>query len=96
MLDVLTAARNKEKDIAIMVTQRRFSFVVVAPDFRRSIDCRQQPAPAVDRPPPTQTKMEALVMLLEHCRWHPRLTTDLNLDSDDIEAVAKALVYLKN
>ena len=65
---------------------------VLAPDFRRSIDCRQQPAPVVDRPPPTQTKVEELVMLLEHCRWHPQLTADLNLDSADIESMAKELV----
>jgi SRSO17 transposase len=65
---------------------------VVDPDFRRSIDCRQQPAPPVDRPPPTQTKVEALVMLLKHCQWHPELTADLNLDSDDIETMAKELV----
>ena len=65
---------------------------VVDPDFRRSIDCRQQPAPPVDRPPPTQTKVEALVMLLKHCQWHPELTADLNLDADDIEMMAKELV----
>jgi len=65
---------------------------VLDPDFRRMIDCRQQPAPIFDRPLPTQTKVEELVMLLEHCRWHPQLTADLNLDSDDIEAMAKELV----
>jgi len=65
---------------------------VLAPDFRQIIDCRQQPAPILDRPPLTQTKVEALVMLLEHCRWHPQLTADLNLDTDDIEAMAKELV----
>jgi SRSO17 transposase len=65
---------------------------VVNPDFRRIIDCRQQPAPAVDHPPPTQTKVEALVMLLKHCQWHPQLTADLNLDSDDIETMANELV----
>ena len=65
---------------------------VVDPDFRRSIDCRQQPAPPVDHPPPTQTKVEALVMLLKHCQWHPELTADLNLDADDIEMMANELV----
>jgi len=65
---------------------------VVEHDFRRIIDCRQKPAPAVDRPPPTKTKVEALVMLLQHCQWHPQLTADLNLDKDDIEAMAKELV----
>ena len=65
---------------------------VVEPDFRGIIDCRQKPAPAVDRPPPTKTKVEALVMLLQHCQWHPQLTADLNLNKDDIEAMAKELV----
>ncbi len=65
---------------------------VIDPDFRRIIDCRRQPAPPVDRPPPTQTKVEALVMLLKHCQWHPKLTADLNLDSDDIQTMAKELV----
>jgi SRSO17 transposase len=36
--------------------------------------------------------VEALVMLLEHCRWHPQITTDFNLDADDIETMAKKLV----
>jgi len=65
---------------------------VVEPDFRRIIDCRQKPAPAVDRPPPTKTKVEALVMLLQHCQWDPHLTADLNLNKDDIETMAKELV----
>jgi SRSO17 transposase len=65
---------------------------VLDPDFRGIIDCRQQPAPIVDRPPPTQTKVEALIMLLEHCRWHPQLTADLNLDQDDIKTMANELV----
>lgn len=65
---------------------------VVEPDFRAIIDCRQKPVPAVDRPPPTKTKVEALVMLLQHCQWHPHLAADLNLDKDDIEAMAKELV----
>lgn len=64
----------------------------VDPDFRRRIDCRQQPAPPVDRPPPTRTKVGALVMLLKHCQWHPNLTADLNLDADDIETMANELV----
>ena len=65
---------------------------VLNPDFRRIIDCRQQPAPPADRPPPTQAKVEALVMLLEHCRWHPQLTADLNLDADDVQIMATELV----
>ncbi|WP_372677854.1 IS701 family transposase [Desulfosarcina sp.] len=65
---------------------------VLDPDFRRVIDCRQQPAPIIDRPPPTQTKVEKLVMHLEHCRWHPQLTADLGLDQDDIKTMANELV----
>jgi len=65
---------------------------VLDPGFRRIIDCRQQPAPVCNRPPPTQTKVEALVMLLKHCQWHRQLTADLNLDADDIEMMAKELV----
>jgi hypothetical protein len=30
---------------------------VLDPNFRQIIDCRQQPAPSCDRPPPTQTKV---------------------------------------
>jgi len=65
---------------------------VVEPDFRRIIDCQQKPAPLFDRPPQTQTKVEELVMLLEHCQWHPQLTADLNLDQNDIQTMAKELV----
>jgi SRSO17 transposase len=36
--------------------------------------------------------VEALVMLLKHCQWHPQLTADLNLDGDDIETMADELV----
>jgi SRSO17 transposase len=65
---------------------------VVAPDFRRIIDCRERPAPVVDRPSPTNTKVEALVMLLQHCKWHPQLTADLNLGPDDIQMMGEELV----
>ena len=65
---------------------------VLEPDFRRIIDCRQKPAPLFDRPPQTKIKVEELVVLLEHCRWHPQLTADLNLDGDDIKTMAKELV----
>ncbi|MDZ7597605.1 MAG: DUF4338 domain-containing protein [Desulfobacterales bacterium] len=44
---------------------------VIDPDFRHIIDCQRQPAPVFDRSPRTQIKVEALVMLLEHCKWHP-------------------------
>lgn len=65
---------------------------VLDPDFRKIIDCCQQPAPDFNRLPPTKTKVEALIMLLEHCRWHPQLTADLNLDQDDIKMMATELV----
>ncbi len=65
---------------------------VLNPNFRGIIDCRQQPAPVVDRPSPTRTKVEALVMLLEHWQWHRQLSADLNLDSGDIEMLANELV----
>jgi SRSO17 transposase len=65
---------------------------VLEPDFRRIIDCRQKPAPLFDRPPQTKTKVEELAVLLEHCRWHPQLTADLNLDKDDIKTMGEELV----
>jgi len=65
---------------------------VVEPDFRRIIDCRQKPAPLFDRPPQTKTKVEELAVLLEHCKWHPQLTADLNLDKDDIKTMGEELV----
>jgi SRSO17 transposase len=65
---------------------------VLDPDFRRIIDCRQKPAPPPDRPPLTQTKVEELAVLLEHCKWHPQLTADLNLNEEDIKTMAEELV----
>ena len=65
---------------------------VLEPDFRRIIDCRQKPAPLFNRPPQTKIKVEELAVLLEHCKWHPQLAADLNLDNDDIKAMAKELV----
>jgi len=65
---------------------------VVEPNFRSIIGCRQKAPCLFHCPPPTETKVEELVMLLEHCRWHPQLTADLNLDADDIETMAKELV----
>jgi hypothetical protein len=67
---------------------------VIDRDFRRIIDCRQQPAPVYNRPPhpQTQTKVEELSMLLEHCKWHPDLTADLNLDEDEVKKMGEELV----
>ncbi|RLB79070.1 MAG: hypothetical protein DRH24_13475, partial [Deltaproteobacteria bacterium] len=65
---------------------------VLEPDFRRIIDCQQKPAPLFNRPPPTKIKVEELIVLLEHCKWHPQLAADLNLDKDNIKTMAKELV----
>jgi SRSO17 transposase len=65
---------------------------VVESNFRRIIDCRQQPGPVYDRPPQTQTKVEELAVLLEHCKWHPDLMADLNLDGDDIKNIGEELI----
>ncbi|MBU0708085.1 IS701 family transposase [Patescibacteria group bacterium] len=63
---------------------------VIEPDFRRIIGSRQKPL--LNRPPQTKSKVEELVMILEHCRWHPQLVSDLNLDQDDIKTMAQELV----
>jgi SRSO17 transposase len=63
---------------------------VIEPDFRRIIGCRQKPL--FDRPPQTKSKVEELVMILEHCKWHPQLVADLGLDKDDIKTMAQELV----
>ncbi|MFH0728605.1 MAG: IS701 family transposase [Pseudomonadota bacterium] len=65
---------------------------VVESNFRRIIDCQQQPAPVYDRPPQTQTKVEELAVLLEHCKWHPDLMADLNMDGDDIKNIGEELI----
>jgi SRSO17 transposase len=65
---------------------------VLDPDFRKIIDCEQKPAPVYNRPPRTENKVEELIMLLEHCRWNPHLTADLNMDTDDIKIMAEELV----
>jgi SRSO17 transposase len=65
---------------------------VIDSNFRQIIDCRQQPAPDYNRPPQTQTKVEELAVLLEHCKWHPDLVADLNLDGDDIKSIGEELI----
>lgn len=64
----------------------------IAKNFRDIIDCQRRPAPDFDRPPRTQIKVEELTMLLEHCKWHPGLTADLNLSGDDIKNISEELV----
>lgn len=61
-------------------------------NFRDIIGCHRQPAPDFDRPPRTRIKVEELAMLLEHCKWHPGLTADLNLAADDIKNIAEQLI----
>jgi SRSO17 transposase len=63
---------------------------VIEPDFRRIIGCRQNPL--FDRPPQTQSKVEELVMILEHCKWHPQLVADLGIDQNDIKMMAQELI----
>jgi SRSO17 transposase len=65
---------------------------IVDPKFRSIIGCRQKAPCLFHRPPPTQIKVEALTMLLEHCQWHPHLVADLNLDESDVKAMAQELI----
>ncbi|HID46226.1 MAG TPA: IS701 family transposase, partial [Chromatiaceae bacterium] len=64
---------------------------VVDPNFRSIIGCRQKAPCLFHRPPPTPKKVEELVMLLEHCQWHPQLVADLDLDESDVKAMAHEL-----
>lgn len=65
---------------------------VVDRNFRSIIGCRQKTPRLFHRPPPTQIKVEALIMLLEHCQWHPQLVADLDLDESDVKAMAHELI----
>ncbi len=65
---------------------------VLEPDFRHIIDCRQKPKPPINRPPPTKRKVEDLAVILEHCRWHPQLVADMDLDQNDIKMMAQELI----
>lgn len=65
---------------------------VIDPEFRNILGCRQKPAPLPDRPPQTKMKVEELTMLLEHCRWHPEISADFDLDQDDVKTMARELV----
>jgi SRSO17 transposase len=65
---------------------------VIAKNFRDIINCQRRPAPDFDRPPRTQIKVEELTGLLEHCKWHPGLTDDLNLTRDDIKNISEELI----
>jgi len=65
---------------------------VLEPKFRDIIGCRQRPQRRFHRPPQVQKKVEELAMLLEHCRWHPQLTADMNIDQEDMQSVAQEVV----
>jgi len=71
-------------------SKKEIYLYVIEPDFRRIIGCRQKPL--LNRPPQTQSKVEELVMILEHCKWHPQLVANLGLDQDDIKMMAQELI----
>ena len=65
---------------------------VIEPEFRDIIGCQQKTASLTDRPPQTRMKVEGLNMLLEHCRWHPQISANFDLDQDDVKTMAQELV----
>lgn len=65
---------------------------VLEPKFRSIIDCQQKAPSLFHRPPPTKIKVEELVMLLEHCQWHPQLVAEMGLGESDVKAMAQELV----
>lgn len=73
-------------------TAKEIYLYVLEPNFRSIISCRQKAPSLFHRPPPIKTKVEELVMLLEHCQWHPQLVADLGLGESDVKAMAKELV----
>jgi SRSO17 transposase len=73
-------------------TAKEVYLYVLDPKFRSIIGCRQKAPSLFHRPPPTKTKVEELVMLLEHCQWHPQLVAELSLGESDVKAMAQELV----
>jgi hypothetical protein len=73
-------------------TAKEIYLYVLEPKFRSIIGCRQKAPSLFHRPPPTKTKVEELVMLLEHCQWHPQLVAELGLGESDVKAMAQELV----
>jgi SRSO17 transposase len=65
---------------------------VLDPDFRKYIGCRPKPYRCYWRPPPNQQKMEALKMILRDTEWHPGIEASLDLNTDEVEALADELV----
>jgi len=73
-------------------TAKEIYLYVLEPNFRSIIGCRQKASCLFHRPPLTKTKVEELVMLLEHCQWHPQLVAELGLGESDVKAMAQELV----
>jgi len=73
-------------------TAKEIYLYVLEPHFRSIISCRQKAPCLFHRPPPTKTKVEELVMLLEHCQWHPQLVAELGLGESDVKAMAQELI----
>jgi len=65
---------------------------VLEPKFRSIIGCQQKAPSLFHRPPPTKIKVEELVMILEHCQWHPQLVAEMSLGESDVKAMAQELV----
>ena len=65
---------------------------VLDTNFRSIIGCRQKAPSLFHRPPPVKAKVEELVMLLEHCQWHPQLVGELGIGESDVKAMAQELV----
>ena len=73
-------------------TAKEIYLYVLEPKFRSIIGCRQKAPSLFHRPPLTKSKVEELVMLLEHCQWHPQLVAELGLDESHVKAMAQELV----
>jgi SRSO17 transposase len=80
------------KGYAYHGTAKEIYLYVLEPKFRSIIGCQQKAPSLFHRPPPTKSKVEELVMLLEHCQWHPQLVAELGLDEADVKAMAQELV----
>jgi len=73
-------------------TPKEIYLYVLEPNFRSVIGCQQKASCLFHRPPLTKSKVEELVMLLEHCQWHPQLVAELGLDESDVKVMAQELV----
>ena len=77
------AYHGKLKDVYVYVLE---------PGFREVIGCRKKPRDPFRRPPKHLGKMEELKMLLEHCRWNPKLAPVMDLTEKDMEKMSEELV----